>query len=104
MDVSQDGTDGISTQVGATETWAEIYPRLRQIEVQLFEHSILSPRTLVEQMGRTAIQNFFEHITDVHCMICGETEEEGGTILELNSINEGVKHMCDDCYRIQQNM
>ena len=65
-------------------------------------HVILPPKNNNERIVRNLINQQLQHIDSIHCMICGDTENDG-EILNINT-NEGIKNFCNFCYNIQINM
>lgn len=71
------------------------------IEV-LHRHNYLPSLTLAQSMTRHTLDKLMENITDIHCKICGDTENDGKILKIPTQI--GDIYLCEDCYNIQLNM
>ena len=71
------------------------------IEV-LHRHTYLPPQTLTQSITRHTLDKLMENITDPHCKICSDTENDGKILKIPTQI--GDIYLCEDCYNIQSNL
>ena len=65
-------------------------------------HTYLPPQTLSQSVARFQLENLMEHITEPHCKICGDTENDGKIIKIPTQI--GYIYLCEFCYNVQIKM
>ena len=71
------------------------------IEV-LHRHTYLPPQTLSHSITRNTLDKLMENISEPHCKICGDTENDSKILKMPTQI--GDIYLCEDCYNIQSNM
>jgi len=71
------------------------------IEV-LHTHTYLPPQTLTQSITRHTLDKLMENITDTHCKICGDTENDGKILKIPTQI--GDIYLCEFCYNVQSKM
>jgi hypothetical protein len=65
-------------------------------------HTYLPPQTLSQSITRHTLDKLMENITDPHCKICGDTENDGKILKIPTQI--GDIYFCEFCYNIQSKM
>lgn len=66
----------------------------------LYDHKIHGPANPEQAKYRQRTEEMYKNITEPHCKICGDTEEQ---IYELRTETE-MTRMCETCYNIQMDM
>ena len=55
----------------------------------------------------TPLQKYMESLTknikDPHCLICGDTLEDGN-LVKIKTIYNKIQYLCDTCFECQKNM
>lgn len=64
---------------------------------------MLSPQNNIQRIVREQIKNLTSHITEPHCIICGDTVEQS-KLIEVRTTNNDSQYLCDFCFKIQQKM
>jgi hypothetical protein len=65
-------------------------------------HTYLPPQTLTQSITRNTLDKLMENITDPHCKICGDTENDGKILKIPTQI--GDIYLCEFCYNVQSKM
>lgn len=65
-------------------------------------HTYLPPQTLSQLITRITLDKLMKNITDPHCKICGDTENDGKIIKIPMQI--GNIYLCEFCYNVQSKM
>ncbi len=65
-------------------------------------HTYLPPQTLTQSIIRHTLDELMENITDPHCKICGDTENDGKILKIPTQI--GDIYLCEFCYNFQSKM
>ena len=62
------------------------------------EYTLTGPKTIEQKITRDIFNAINKHMDIPHCVICGDTEKDGG----MEKV-EGV-YFCETCFMIQTNM
>ena len=62
------------------------------------EYTLIGPQTVEQKITRDILSSINKHTDIPHCVICGDTEKDGG----MEKV-EGV-YFCETCFMIQTNM
>lgn len=63
----------------------------------------LKPKNIVQSMTRNIIDDLNSKIKENHCLICGDTEQDG-KLVKIKMKNSSVKYFCEFCHNIQTNV
>jgi hypothetical protein len=65
-------------------------------------HTYLPPQTLTQSITRHTLDILMENITDPHCKICGDIENDCKILKIPTQI--GNIYLCEFCYNVQSKM
>ena len=65
-------------------------------------HIYLPPQTPTQSIIRYTLDKLMKNITDPHCKICGDTENDGKILKIPTQI--GDIYLCEFCYNVQSKM
>jgi hypothetical protein len=64
--------------------------------------NVLPPENREQAIVRNQMDNILQNKPEIHCRICGDTEEDGKIIKIPNQTNK-LLYLCEFCYKVQNN-